>query len=93
MIRSLPLAGEHRRFLYYDAAKLDYGAIAAYVAEGQAELCEFPVGGLHPEVLKFMPMGFQPELKRELRQFAWPSPLWAEDDPLRTIRTGKPALG
>jgi len=28
------------------AAKLDYAAIVAYVAEGQAELCEFPVGGL-----------------------------------------------
>jgi hypothetical protein len=52
------------------AAKLDCAAIVAYVAEGQAELCEFPVGGLHPEVLKFMPMVFQPELKRELRQFA-----------------------
>ena len=52
------------------AAKLDYAAIVAYVAEGQAELCEFPVGGLPPEVLKFMPMAFQPELKRELRQFA-----------------------
>jgi len=39
--------------------------IVAYVAEGQAELCEFPVGGLHLEILKFMPMGFQPELKRE----------------------------
>jgi len=28
--------------------------IVAYVAEGQAELCEFPVGGLLPEILKFM---------------------------------------
>jgi hypothetical protein len=52
------------------AAKLDDAAIVAYVTEGQAELCEFSGRGLHPEILKFMPMVFQPELKRELRQFA-----------------------
>jgi hypothetical protein len=35
------------------AAMLDDAAIVAYVAEGQAELCEFPVGGLHPLGRKF----------------------------------------
>jgi hypothetical protein len=54
-------------FAITHASKLDYAALVAYVAaDGQAELCEFPVGGLHPEVLKYMPMAFQPELKREL---------------------------
>ncbi len=53
-------------FALTHALKLDYGALVAYVAEGQAELCELPGGGLHAEVLKWMPMAFQPELKRDL---------------------------
>lgn len=46
--------------------KLEYAALVAYVAEGQLVLCEFPTGGMHPEVLKYMPMAFQPELKNDL---------------------------
>jgi hypothetical protein len=46
--------------------KLEYGAIVAYVADGQPVLCEFPQGGMHPEVLKYLPMAFQPELKNDL---------------------------
>ncbi len=46
--------------------KLDYGALVAYVAEDQPVLCELPQGGLHPEVLKYVPMAFQPEIKTDL---------------------------
>lgn len=46
--------------------KLDYGALVAFIAENQPVLCELPQGGLHPEVLKYMPMAFQPEIKRDL---------------------------
>lgn len=53
-------------FAITHAAKLDYGALVAYVAEDKSVLCELPQGGLHAEVLKWLPMAFQPEIKRDL---------------------------
>ena len=56
MIWPLPLAGKHRqnalaprhrRFSTAHAATLDYAAIAAYVAEGQAELYGLPTPATH----------------------------------------------